>query len=153
VCSSLSIVICLRDYLRTAPSVLAKGIKTKDGSGGREYPGGLVINGSPTQEPSPAVRSLPSGLGEPIAVIQVSPRRGPSAATTAAALCSSCPALASVFSPGESRVMPSKVAPSSPMHSPVCWANATTTSMLVRRSSNAVAPSVCIPGPRPRSLS
>jgi len=152
VCSSLSILICLRGYLRTAPSMLAKVIKTKRWSGGREYPGGLVLNGSPTQEPSPAVRSLPSGLGEPIAVIQVSPRRGSSAATTATALCSSRPALGSVI-PGESRVMSSKVAPSSPMHSPICRVNATTTSLLVRRSSNAVAPSVCIPGPRPRSLS
>jgi len=133
--------------------MLAKEIETKDGSGGREYPGGLVINGSPTQEQSSAVRSLPLGLSEPIAVIQVSPRRGSSAATTAADLCSSRPALVSVFSPGESRVMPCKVAPSSPMHLPVCRANATTTSMLVRRSSNAVAPSACIPLPRPRSLS
>jgi len=127
--------------------MLAKGFKTKDGSGGREYPGGLVINGSPTQEPSPAVQSLPSGLGEPAAVIQASPRRGSSAATTAAALCSSRPVLGSV-SPGESKVMSSKVTPSSPMHSPVCRANATMTSMLLRRSSNAVAPSVYIPGPR-----
>jgi len=112
----------------------AKGIKTKGGSGGREYPGGLVINGSPKQEPSPAIQSLPSGLGEPAAVIQSSPWRGSSAATTAAALCSSRPALRSV-SPGESKVMSSNVTPSSPMHSPVCWANATTTSMLLRRSS------------------
>ena len=133
-----------REYLRTAPSMLAKGIKTKDGSGGREYPGGLVINGSPTQEPSPAIHSLPSGLGEVAAVIQASPRRGSSAATTAAALCSSRPALGSV-SPGESKLMSAKVTPSSPMHSPVCRADATTTSMLLRRSSNAVSPSVCIP--------
>jgi len=33
-------------------------------------PGGLVINGSLTKEPSPAVQSLPSCLGEPVAVIQ-----------------------------------------------------------------------------------
>jgi len=133
--------------------MLTKGIRTTDGSGGREYPGGLVINGSPTQKPSPTVRSLPSVLGEPIAVIQVSPWRGSSAATTPAALCLSRPALECVFSPGESRVMPSKVAPSSPMYSPVCRANPTTTSMLVRRLSNAVAPSVYIPGPCPRSWS
>jgi len=107
--------------------MLAKGIKTKDGSGGREYPGGLVINGSPTQEPSPAVQSLPSGLGEPAAVIQGSPRRGSSAATTAAALWSSRPVLGSV-SLGESKVMSSNVTPSSHMHSPVCQANAMTTS-------------------------
>jgi len=111
--------------------MIAKEIKTKDGSGGREYAGGLVINGSPTQEPSPAVQSLLSGLGEPIAVFQVSPRRGSSAAATAAALCSSRPVPGSV-SPGESNVMSSKVTHSSPMHSPVCRAHATTTSMLVR---------------------
>jgi len=133
--------------------MLAKGIKTKDESGGREYPGGLVINGSPTQETSPAVPSLPSGLGQPIAVIQVSPQSGSSGATNAAALCSLRPGLGSVFSTGESREMPSKVAPSSPMHSPVCRANATTTSMLFRRSSNAVALRVCIPATHPRSLS
>jgi len=109
-----------------------------------------VINGSPTQEPSPAIQSLPSSLGEPVAVIHVSPRSGSSAATTAAAPGSSWPVLGSV-SPGESRVMSSKVTPSSPMHSPICRANATTTSVLARRSSNAVAPSVCIPGPCPRS--
>jgi hypothetical protein len=32
--------------------------------------GGLGINGSPTKEPSPAVQSLPSCLGETVAVIQ-----------------------------------------------------------------------------------
>jgi len=53
-----------------APSVLVKRIKRKDGSGGRENPGGLVINGLPTKEPSPAIQSLPSCLGEPVAVIQ-----------------------------------------------------------------------------------
>jgi len=124
-----------------------------DGSGGREYPGGLVINSSPTKKPSPAVLSPPSGLGEPAAVIRASPLSSSSPATTTAALCSSCPAPGSVFSPGESRVMPSKVAPSSPTHSPVWRANTTTTSMRVRRSSNAVAPSACIPGPRPRRWS
>jgi hypothetical protein len=102
-----------------------------------------VINGSPTQEPSPAVQSLPSGLGEPAAVIHASPWRGSSAATTATALSSSRPALGSI-SPGESMMYSSKVTPSSPMHSPVCRANATTTSILDRSSSNAVAPSVCI---------
>jgi hypothetical protein len=130
--------------------MFAKGIKTNDGSGGREYPGGLVINGSPTQEPSPAVQSLRSGLGQAAAVIQASPRRGSSGATTATALCSSRPAFGSV-SPGQSKVMSSKVTPSTPMHSPVSRANATTTSMRLRRSSNAVAPSVCIPGPHPKS--
>ena len=149
--SSVSIVICLRGYLRTAPSILSKESR-KDGSGGREYPGGLVINGSPTQEASPALQTLPSDLGEPAAVIQASPWKGASAATTTAAICSSRPALRSL-SPGESKVMSSKVTPSSPMHSPVCRANATTTSMLLSRSSNAVVPSVCIPGQRPRSLS
>jgi len=49
--------------------------------------------------------------------------------------------------------MSSKVTPSSPMHSPVCRANATTTSMVVRISSNAVTPNVCIPGLRHKSLS
>ena len=150
--SSLSIVICLRGYLWTAPSMLAKGIKTKDGSGGRVYPGGLVSNGSPTQEPSPTVQSLPSGQREPAAVIQASPRRGSSAAATTAALCLSRPALGSV-SPGESKAMSSKVTPSSPKHSPVCRANVTMTWTLLRRSSNAVTPSVCIPRPRPRNLS
>ena len=33
-------------------------------------PGGLVITGSPTNRPSPAVQSLPSCLDEPVAVIQ-----------------------------------------------------------------------------------
>ena len=126
--------------------------KPKDGSGGRDYPGGLVITGSPTQAQWPAVQSLPSGLGKPAAVIQASPRRGSSAATTAAALCTSRPALGSV-SPGEPKVISLKATPSSPTHSPVCRVNSTTTSMLLRRSSNAVAQSVCIPGPRPRSLS
>jgi len=37
----------------SAPSVLAKGIKRKDGSGGRENPGGLVINGSLTRSQAP----------------------------------------------------------------------------------------------------
>jgi len=125
----------------------------KDGSSGKEDPGGLVINGSPTLEPSPGVQSLPSGLSDPEAVIQGSPRSSSSATTTAAAPCLSRPALGSVFSPGESRVMSSEVTHSCHMHSPVCRANATKTSMLLRRSLNAVAPSVCIPGPRPRSWS
>jgi hypothetical protein len=54
----------------SALSVLVKRIKRKDGSGGRENPGGIVINGSPTKEPSHAIQSLPSCLGEPVAVIQ-----------------------------------------------------------------------------------
>ena len=101
---------------------------------------------------SPAVQSLPMGLDEPAAFWEASPWRGSSAATTAAALCSTRPAPWSV-SPGQSKVMFSKVTPISPMHSPVCHANATMTSMLLRRSLNAVAPSVCIPRPRPRSWS
>ena len=140
-----------REYLRTAPSILAKE-SWKDGRGGRDYPGDLVINGSPTQEPSPTVQLFPLGLGEPATVIHGSPRRGSSAATTAAALCSSCPALGSV-SPGECKVMSAEVTPSSLVHSPLCRADATTTSMILRRLSNAVAPSVCKPGPRPRSWS
>jgi len=60
---------------------------TKDGSGGRQDPGGIVVNGSPTQEPSPAVQSLHSAVGEPAAVSQESSLRGSSAATTAAGLC------------------------------------------------------------------
>jgi hypothetical protein len=39
--------------------MLAKGMNTKDGSGGTDYPGGLVINGSPIQELSPAIHLLP----------------------------------------------------------------------------------------------
>jgi len=109
-----------QDYLQTAPSMLAKE-SWKDGSGGKEYPGGLVINGSPTQKPSPMVQSLPAGLGEPAAVMQASHQRGSSAPPTAAAPCWSCSALGSV-SPGESNVMSSKVTPSRPMHSPVCRA-------------------------------
>jgi len=35
-------------------------------------PEGLVVSGSLPKEPSPMVQSLPSGLGEPIAVIQES---------------------------------------------------------------------------------
>jgi hypothetical protein len=123
-----------------------------DGSCGTDYPRCLDINGLPKQEPRPAIWSLPSGLGEPIAVIHVSPRSGSSAATTAAALCSSRPVLGSVL-PGESKVMSSKVVPSSSMHSPVCRANATMTATLLRRSSIAIAPTVCIPRPRPSSLS
>lgn len=45
-----------------------------DGSGGRKYPGDLVINGLPTKAPSSAIRSLPSGIRKPVAVIHVSPR-------------------------------------------------------------------------------
>ena len=140
-----------QEYLQSAPSILAKG-SWNDGSGGREYPAGLVIDDSPTQEPSPTVQRFPLGLGEPIAVLQVPPPRGSSAATTSAALCSSRAALGSVL-PGKSRVISSKVAPSSLMHSPVCQANGTTASMLVGSWSNAVVPIVCIPGPCPRSWS
>jgi hypothetical protein len=124
-----------------------------DGSGRRKYPGGLVISGSPTQEPSPAVNSLSLALSEPRAVIQISPRRRSLAKTTHTVLCLSRPGLESEFSPAESNVMPSKVAPSSPMDSPVCRANAMTSSMLVRRSSNEVAVTVSIPAPCSRSLS
>jgi hypothetical protein len=97
-----------------------------------------VVNGSPTEEPSPAIHSQPSGHGKPVAVIQASPKRRVSATSTAATLCSLCSTLGSV-SPSESKVMSCKVSPSSPMHSPVCRANATMTSMLARGSSNAVA--------------
>ena len=54
----------------SAPSLLLKRINRMDGSGGRENPGGLVITGLPTKEPSPIVQSLPPCLGELIAVIQ-----------------------------------------------------------------------------------
>jgi hypothetical protein len=66
--------------------MLAKAIKTKDGYAGREYPEGLVINGSPTKEPSSAIHLLHLSLGNPVAVIQASPQSSSSAATTAAAL-------------------------------------------------------------------
>jgi hypothetical protein len=59
-----------------------------------------------------------------------------SAATTAAAPCSSRPALRSIFSPE----VPPRVAPSSPVQSPIRRANAWSTSSLARRSTNAVAP-------------
>ena len=93
----------------------------------RSNPGGLVVNGSTTQEPCPAVQSHLSGLRKPVAVILASPRRGTSAATTAAAPCLSRSALVSVI-PGESKVMPSKVNTSSPAHSPCHMANAAMTS-------------------------
>jgi len=64
---------------------------------GRKNPGGLVMNSSPTKEPSHTVQSLPSGLGEPVAVIQASTQSSSSAATTTAAPCSSHPALGSVL--------------------------------------------------------
>ena len=107
----------------------------------RSNPGGLVINISPMQEPSHTVRSLPSGLGEPVELIQASPQRGSSATTTTAAPCLLCPALGSL-SPGESKVMPPKVTPSSLVHSAIHRINAATTSSLARRSFNAVDLSV-----------
>ena len=111
-----------------------------------------MINGSPAKQWIPAIQSLTSDLGEPAAVIHISPWRGSSAPTTTAATCSSCPALGSVFS-HESKVMSFKVAPSSPVHSPMWWGKATTTSMLGRRSSHSVALSVHISKPHPRSFS
>jgi len=118
----------------------------------RNNPGGLVVNGSPTKEPSSAVKSLPSGLGEPVAVILASPQSSSSAATTAAAPCSSHPALGSEV-PGVSMVMSSKVPPSSHLHSPISSASGAMTSSLARRSSNEVALSVRISGLQRRSWS
>jgi len=115
-------------------------------------PGGLVVNGLPTKEPSPGVHSLPSGFGKLVAVIQMSPRSSSSAATTAAAHCSSHSAFGSVSS-GEFKVMSSTVTPYSLVHSPIRRANATTTSSVPTRLSNVVAPSVCISGLRSRSWS
>jgi len=117
---------------------------------GRNNPGGLVMNGSPTKEPSPTVPSLPLGLGKPLAVSEASPQISSSATNTAAVPYSSPPALESVF-PGESRGMSSKVAPSSHVHSPVHRVHAPMTSSLATSSSKAVAPSVCISGPRLRT--
>jgi len=53
----------------TLSSALAKH-STEDGGDEGYNPGGLVISGSPKNGPSPAVQSLPSFLGEPVAVIQ-----------------------------------------------------------------------------------
>jgi len=78
-------------------------------------------------KPSPAVQSLPPSLGLLVAVVQESPRWGSSTAMTAAAPGSSRPVLESVL-PGKYKVLPSRITPSSPVHSPIRRANAATTS-------------------------
>ena len=50
--------------------MLAHAFLTGMGAEEGSNPGGLVVSGSLPKEPSPAVQLLPSGLGEPIAVIQ-----------------------------------------------------------------------------------
>jgi len=54
---------------------------------------------------------------------------------------------------GESNEMTSNAALSSAVHSPISRANAGVTSAVANRSSNAVAPSLCISGPHPWCLS
>jgi len=59
--------------IRTTTSALSSALaeeSTEDGGDEGQNPGSLVISGSPTNGPSPAVQSLPSCLGEPVAVIQ-----------------------------------------------------------------------------------
>jgi hypothetical protein len=64
---------CRLAWIRTNCSIyVCQKNQRKDGNGGRENPGCLVITGSPTQKPSPAVQALPSYLCELVAVIQVS---------------------------------------------------------------------------------
>jgi hypothetical protein len=36
---------------------------------GRNFPGGVVVNSSPTTKPSPTIQSIPSDIGEPVGVI------------------------------------------------------------------------------------
>jgi len=126
-----SFVIRLQGYLQTAPCILNQESR-KDRSSGRESPGGHAIHSSPTKVPSPTVQLLSLGHCELIAVSPFCPRGSSSATTTTAAHRLSRPVLGSVFSPGESRVMPSKIIPSCPMYFSICTANVTTTSILVR---------------------
>jgi len=90
---------------------------------------------------------LPLCPGEKVVVIEASLWRGSSAATTATAPYSSCPAKGSILS-AELKVISSKVASSSPVHSPICKASPTMTSSLARKRLNAVALSVSISGLR-----
>jgi hypothetical protein len=99
-------------------------------------PGGLVISGFAHKEGCPAVQSLPSCLGEPVAVIQdshVDP------------LLPQLPPLHPArrvqrlgFSPHN--VVVSTVAPSRPVHSPIRRASASATSSLAKRLPHVVAP-------------
>lgn len=100
--------------------------------------------------PSPTVLSLPSVFSDLVAVIQACRWWGSCATTTACAPCLSHPPLGSV-SPGQFKVIPSQVATSIPVHSPICRANAVMTSFLARRWLNEVATSIWISGLRPRS--
>lgn len=143
--------MCLLLLLRVSLSVREQRGKEKTKEE-RNDPGGLAVNGLPTKGPRPTIQSLPSAFSEPVAFIQMSSQSSSSAAVTATTPCSSHPAFGSVL-PGESRVRSSKSAPSSPVHSPIHTANAASTSLVARRSLNAVAPSVCMSGPRPRRWS
>jgi len=71
-----------------------------------------------------------------------------SAATTAAAPCSLVQRFGLIvsISPGFSKVVTSIVAPSSPLHSPICKANVSMVTSLAKWSSNEVAPSMLISG-------
>jgi len=100
----------------------------------REYAGGLAVSGSPTREPNSGIQWLPTGVSKPIAVYQATPWLGSSAATTVTTPCSASPVLWLVLSPAESKVMAFEVAPSCPMHSPICTVNAATPSILYQQN-------------------
>jgi len=101
VCTSLSIAICRSGLsLNCSMNVINKESR-QDGSGGREYTGGFVINGLPTMRLSPTTQSLPSECDKPVAVIQAFPWRVSAIRTCAAALSSSRLVIESIFSPRE----------------------------------------------------
>jgi len=108
----------------------------------RNHSGGLVINDWPPPRASPAIQSLPWGLGKLVAVITASPGTRSSAMTTAATPCWLLPTLGCGL-PGLCRVFSAKVNPSCPVHSSIQRENTATISLLPTRLLNAVALSYC----------
>jgi len=113
----------VQGVLQTSPSTSTKETR-KDGSSGRDNPAGLVINSFPTMEASPTILPLKLCLGKLVAVIQPFAGRGSSAMTPTTASSLLCPVLCFQFSPGDSNLLLSEVASSSPVHSLILGANA-----------------------------